>query len=371
MEDTDALPGPDAHSGHAGGDTDPGHDEGHELALQLVAAREDQLRALGEAQRLTDRLERVEAAVPALTRAVGATARLCERLRRAPVNGLHEWFLRTEACACAEREGLRADDVRYLAYVEGAPHEVITKSERTAADCARAVGIALDLDPRAAAAVDLAEVWNATEATNVRVGRVRDAEQVEVERACEALLAPLEGLSREPTPAGAAELLRRILLDGRFRVRGRMARVMAPAVIRLGFGAPHALVGVASHLPDIDAWMREAEDADAFARGLYKAVADGAERTTRAAAELASVREGMLGRLGGQRANARTGQALDAFMRRPVMNVPNLAKAIKATPKGAQLILERLVGGGVVRVLEPDRAKGRLHVCDRALLRQA
>ncbi len=342
--------------------------DGHALARDLVAAREAQLRAMADAARLSERLEGFEAAQPGLVRAVQAVTRQCEAARRSPVPGLAEWFMRTEAIDVATQENLRCDEIRFLAYAEGAAFEVVSRSERTAGDAMRALGAALALDPREARPVDLVEVWGASERSNMVVESRRDADQVEAERAAETVMPLLDGLARDPTPGGAADVFRRMLAENRFRARVRMAYVLAPLVVRLGFRAPNALAGLSRHLPKPDLLLLEAERPDTFQRVFHKAVADAAERTARAAVELAGVREGLRSRLGPERATARTGGAIDAFLRRPVMNVAGLTEELGCTRKGAQLILERLVAAGVAQPLDTSRSKGRLYVCRRAVL---
>lgn len=357
----DAVPG-------RTGDELAGEPDAHALARDLVAAREAQLRAMAEASRLSERLDGVEAAQPGLVRAVQAVTRQCEAARRAAVPGLPEWFMRTEAIDVASQENLRPDEIRFLAYAEGAAFEVVSRAERTAGDALRALGSALALDPREARPVDLVEVWGASERSNMVVESRRDADQVEAERAAEAVLPLLDGLARDPTPGGAAEVFRRMLAENRFRARVRMAYVLAPLVVRLGFRAPNSFVGLSRHLPKPDILLQEAERPDTFQRVFHKAATDAAERTTRAAVELAGVREGLRSRLGHERATSRTGGAVDAFLRRPVMNVPGLAQELGSTRKGAQLILDRLVAAGIVQALDTSRSKGRLYVCRRAVI---
>lgn len=343
-------------------------DDGHALALDLVAAREAQLRAMAEAGRLSARLDAVEASAPALARACTLVARQCEAARRSPIPGLAEWFVRTEGMDLADRENLRCDALRLLAYAEGVEHGVVSRNERTAHDAARAVGMALAIAPGHALSVNLVEAWNASEATNTVSKVVRDAAQLDVERASEDILVRISGLARDPSPAGAAEIFRSILRDGRFRVRGRMAAILGPLVVRIGFEAPNALVGTARHLPKGEDLMAAAEDADTFQRIFYRAVADGADRTARAMAEMANVREGLLAKLGQERSGAKAGMAVDAFLRRPLMSVTVLRKHLETTQRGSHLILDKLVARAVVRPLDTSRVKGRLYVCDRAIL---
>ena len=84
-----------------------------------------------------------------------------------------------------------------------------------------------------------------------------------------------------------------------------------------------------------------------------------------------TLRSDLVYRTAAERAGSRTPEAIDALLDTPLMGIVALQAAVALTHRGANMMLKRLVGAGVVRPFRIGRAKGRLFVCDRALRRQA
>lgn len=336
-----------------------------DLSRRLLEAREAQLRASSEAAALGERLSALEAAQPLVVAAVRTATRLCETVRRDSGNAFRSWFVRSEARTLAARESGLSDEVRMLAYVAGDASGLVSMSERAATDMVAALTRTVSFDVATLQPIDLVEAWATAERSDRRLDR--DKEQGDLEEASAESVRMIEGLSTLPSPHAAMEVIRRIASEPRVRNPGRLAGLLAPLVLRTGFETPNALFGLARSLPRADALREAVEDEDAFVATMFSAVADSARRSLSAVGEFAALRESLRVKAGHERSHGRLGDAIDAFLSVPVQNVNALAGTIKSTQKGAQLLVDRLVGVGVVRQLD-SRHKGRIYICDRALL---
>lgn len=296
--------------------------------------------------------------------------RLCEASKSvSSASYVPNWFVRQQAMLVAESEMLKTDEFRLIMHMETDGDEIVSRAERTAGDHALAIRMALHIDPEAVTAGQIVEIWNAADRSNKRVA---DAQALwGLEQDALHLVGELAALDprRNPTPFAAMEILRRLFAGRGFASKGvQMGFILAPAIIRAGFVAPRALAGIARHFrSDIYALKKLAEREDEFALAFFKAVAEDAQRTFDAMFRFGQIESKLLSMVPMERVSSMVPQAVSQFLLVPISSVPELASRMGVTRKGAQVIVERMVRGGVLQVHSHETLKGRLYVCNQAM----
>ena len=302
---------------------------------------------------------------PALD-AVRAAARLEEAARRGspPSPARHA---RHEGIALAAREGLGLDELRLLVHLTGTGEDVVSRVERAGADLVRSVARILPLAPGAAEPIDLVETWTLSEGWNQRAPDPTGAHEAGLDRDAEALCRLLHAFAADPTPIEGADLVARICRENLFPRPDRIACLLAPGIMRLALGTPGARFGLARHLPPPD--RLAALPPGEATRAVLLACRAGAIEALEDLEAARALRADLAYRIADERRSSRTPEAIDVLIATPVLSVGDLLDAVGLTHRGANMMLRRLVGAGVVRPHRTNRAKGRLFVCDRALRR--
>lgn len=317
---------------------------------------------------LQERFQRLAATIGPVARASALTARLCEATGRDPAGRhMRPWFLRAQSLAVVAGEGMATDEMRVLALAAGDPGELVSKAERTASDVQRALEMAMAVDPDAVEPGDVLAVYAASERSNRRLEN--DSMQWRLEQDADAFAGELRNLAASRTPTGAAEIFRRLLTGKRFEGRSRrMALLLAPMLVRTGYGCPRAHVGMAAPVARAaGAFEAAAGDEEEFAVLFHEGVASEARRSLDALATYARVEAELARMLPAGRSTSRASEALSAIVSQPLLTAGELARLIRATPKGGQLVMDRLVACGAVAPHDTGRSKGRIYVCRRAV----
>lgn len=303
----------------------------------------------------------------ALFQSTHQTARLCEASKReANSPYLSSWFVRRQAMLMVEGEQLKTDELRLLLHMETDSLDIVSRPERTAADYVNAFRSALHLDPENVTPSQVLDLLTLAQRSDRRLPD--DARQWSLEQDVAKLTDEIAALDprRQPTPYTAAAILRKILEEGRFNGKGPLlACLLAPMVIRTAFAAPRALVGIGS-IPKLEL-LRLARTTADFDLPFLRTVADDARRTADAQFRFAQVKAKILDMIRVERNSSMAPKSVDHFLTVPISSVPSLAERMGLTRKGAQLVVERLVRGGVLQVHNHDTTKGRLYVCTQAL----
>lgn len=336
--------------------------------LQESTRQREQLERLYELAKrrlhLTDDLN------AALFSATHQMARLCEAGKREPNSTyVHRWFARQQAMLTGEVDKLKTDETRLVLYMETDADEIVSRAERSVSDIAFAVRQALHLDPEAVTSAQIIDVWSVAERSNRRVKD--DQRSWRLEQDAVKLAEEMSALDprRQPTPYTAMEVIRRLVLGDRFDYRStQMAFILGPSIIRAGFAAPRALAGIARAFRTDQFAMRSlAADEDRFALAFFKAVAEDAQRTSDAMYRFAQVEAKLIDMAPIERKSSLMPKAIRSFLEVPITSTPGLAQRLGLTRKGAQVIIDKLVGAGVLQIHNHEAQKGKLYVCTQAM----
>lgn len=295
--------------------------------------------------------------------------RLDELMRSTPVAALaRTWFLRTEALAISNAEGLASDEIRLASLLADAGPEILARADWTTRDIHVALDACADWAGASFGEQEVQQIWQVSDQSNMRQATPQFIWQIEQD-AARVARAVSQRMSA-PSPWAAAEALRELwtnpeLMDRKGR---RIALLVAPMLIRLGFGSPNVRIGIARDLlRDPDDTAVQAAEPETFPSLFFKATGEAARRAYDAIQKLQRLSTELHAAAGPQRKSGKLDLAVAAILGQPIITPGRLAKAIDVSSKGAYNLLDRLEEAQCIRQLETTGARNKAFVCYKAL----
>ena len=297
--------------------------------------------------------------------------RLDARLEDEPAGQfLEAALLRREALAVAATEGFVASEETLARVLQDETETFLDRGARTAHDAHRALSFVVSWHSQAPDAAAILELLRLASKSNPR-RRDAGAEWQSEEDAAQ-LAESLAGLDEAPDAWKAAETFRRLMVSGTFSGQGfKLALLLFPWLVRVGFSVPSALCGIAAEAArSADAFRSASPDADTWA-GLWMSVTlSSADASSELLGSIKALRRTLAASCPHTRSTSRVPEAIDCVIRNPIVSTATLSRELALTPRGTKIVVDRLMEAGVIEVVN-DRRRNRIFVCRKALAGRA
>jgi len=303
----------------------------------------------------------------AFVSAAAALARLDETIARlTEVRPLYfPPAMRREAAAIASLEGSTFRPEAIARLLADPDVTMMDRGAKTAADIGRALGKMLDWPTQGPTAASVSDAFMTSDASTSRL--IRPDMAWSLEEDCEFTAREMSLTHETPEPWTAIEALRRIWTSGRFFGHSRrMALVCAPWLISAGFGCSSPFIGLADRIRrNPDAFRKADSSQEQWAVLVAETAAAAARDQLARIADIQGLRATMVALCPAERSSSSVGQAIDHFIASPICSAKAFCSGLGLTPRGAKVVLDKLVAAGILEV--EGGARNRNYVCRRAL----
>jgi len=303
----------------------------------------------------------------AFVSAASALARLDETLVRLTEirNLYYPPATRREAAAIASLEGAASRPEAIARLLADPDATMMDRGARTAADVGRTLGLSLEWDEKGPTAAAVSHAFMTSDASTSRL--IRPDMAWSLEEDCEFTAEEMARVRETPEPWTAVEAIRRIWTSGRFFGHSRrMALVAAPWIVMTGFGSGTPFVGLADRVRREPDRFRKAEASqDHWAVLAAETLALSARDQISRIGDLQGLRTTLAALCPAERSSSSVGHAIDHFIANPIQSAKAFGEALDLTPRGAKVVLDKLVAAGILEV--EGGSRNRDFVCRRAL----
>lgn len=303
----------------------------------------------------------------AFVSAASSLARLDETLvRLADVRKLYyPPAIRREAAAIASLEGGVSRPEAIALLLADPDATLMERGARTAADIGRALGMIQEWSPEGPDAAAVSHAFMTSDASTSRL--IRPDMAWSLEEDCEFTSEEMARVHETPEPWTAIEAIRRIWTSGRFFGHSRrMALVLAPWLIMTGFGGSTPVVGLADRIRREPDRFRKAEsNQDIWAVLVAETLGQASLEQITRIGDLQGLRATLCALCPAERSSSSVRRAVDHFIAMPIRSAKAFGEALGLTPRGAKVVLDKLVAAGIIEV--DGGARNRNFVCRRAL----
>jgi len=293
-------------------------------------------------------------------------ARLDEALSRSPdLVGLHNGVsIRREAIAIASLEGEAAQQESLARLIGDADSTFIERGAKTAYDLHQAIKRTTELTELPSAEW-IAESFKLSEASKSRLMKAETIWTLEEDSNFAADL--VCRLSETPEPWLAVETVRRLWTSGRFFGNARrIAMILAPFCVAIGFSGSCKMLGTTEALTKSSTALRNIEsDPDLWSVHYASAIAKAAGEQLELLGSIKGLVATMQSLCPAERTSSSISDAIRFFISYPVSSAKMFSDRLGLTPRGAKIVLDKMVSSGLLDV--EGGSRNRTYVCKRCL----
>jgi hypothetical protein len=293
-------------------------------------------------------------------------ARIDEALKRTPdLAGLHRSIsVRKEAMAIASFEGESAQEESLARLLGDADSTFIERGAKTAFDLHHAIDTSLKVteEPSTSQIID---IFRDSERSRARLVKAEMLWTIEEDAG---FVTDLIGrLIETPEPWLAVETVRRIWTSGRFfGCARRMAMILAPYCVAIGFFGDHRLFGLTRAITTSATEFREFEtDPDLWAAHFAMAISKASSTQLELLGSIKGLIATMQSLCPHERSSSSVLEAIGFFIAFPISSARNFSETLGLTTRGAKVVLDKMVASGILEI--EGGSRNRSYISRRSL----
>lgn len=271
---------------------------------------------------------------------------------------------RREAMAIASLEGEAVREESLVRLIGDADSTFIERGAKSAFDLYRAIGKAADLS-LCPTANEIVEIFKVSEASKLRLMNPETLWTLEEDSHVVADLA--SRLIETPEPWLAVETIRQIWISGRFFGNSRrIAMILAPWCVSVGFSGSTGLLGIAGALSKSPCDLKViATDPDVWAIEFANAIAQAAASQQELLGTISGLVATMHSLCPHERSSSSVSKAINFFIGQPISSARHFSQTLGLSPRGAKIVLDKMVDSGLLNI--EGGSRNRSYVSRRSL----
>lgn len=287
-------------------------------------------------------------------------------IRSSDLSSLHRSVAqRKEAVAIAASEGEACRPESLARLIGDVDSTYIERGAKAAFDIHQAIRSVSTWARLAPSEAEILDVFKTSEASRPRLLKPEMAWLLEEDVTF--LADQLGRLIETPEPWLAAEVLRQIWISGRFfGTSRRIATLIAPWCIRVGFLCRNMMFGTGDALAKSGCDLREVEnDPDAWAIAFAEVVAKASENQLALLDELMGLLATMSALCPCERSSSSVSAAINFFIACPISSAKRFSQDMGLSARGAKIVLDKMVSSKILDI--EGGSRNRSYVCRRSL----